>query len=68
MKRRNGLFECMDCPRRDFCPIGNRPLLDFSDENFRLSCLDLVDLYETFQLIGKRIKEKQEKDKKCGIQ
>lgn len=34
------------------------------DYGYQLTCLDLLELYETFQEIGKRIKEKQEKDKK----
>lgn len=66
MKKRKILLGCACCDRRDFCPMDNKSVecIYDPDYGYQLTCLDLLELYETFQEIGKRIKEKQEKDKK----
>lgn len=44
---------CKTCHISTHCPIGNRPLgLSFENEDFKLTCENLVELYKIFVTIG----------------
>lgn len=56
------IFGCLACEKRDFCPIGNKPVKSFLRADLLLHCEDFVELYETFKEIKEKIKEKES----CG--
>lgn len=58
----SSFYPCEDCYFDGNCPLENKPVRDLVlDDLITLYCGDLLYLYERFQEIGQKMKEK-----KCG--
>lgn len=62
MQRKREIFGCLNCEKRDVCPIENDPVPTLLRDDLFLECVDFVEMWETFSQIKEKIKEK-----KCGV-